>query len=184
MKSLLALFCILLSLTSCSLIPIYVYLEFTSALTLRFLLFFVFIFACMFNSLLTLLCWFGITYLFWEFTREIFSKTLFLVLLFVVFIIWFLLNLLFLYQLLSFVIFDNVLFFVTFETFSHLFLFLLPTFLGYMPILIIVEALWLSIFEVVVAFSNVHGLSSPSIYCSCSHFVVLSFFCRFVSLSN
>ena len=75
-------------------------------------------------------------------------------------------------------------FFVAFETFSHLFLFLLPTFLGYMPILVAVEALQLSIFEIVIAFSNIHRLSLPSIYCFWSCFKVLSSFCRFVSLSN
>ena len=48
--------CILLFLTSYSSILVYVHLESTSALTLRFLLFFVFTFACMFNSLLILLC--------------------------------------------------------------------------------------------------------------------------------
>ena len=52
------------SLTSCSSIPICVYPESTSALILRFLLFFVFTFACIFNSLSILLCQFGITYLF------------------------------------------------------------------------------------------------------------------------
>ena len=43
--------CILLSLTSYLLISICVYLESTSTLTLRFLLFFIFIFAHIFNSL-------------------------------------------------------------------------------------------------------------------------------------
>ena len=55
----------------CSSIPVCVHPESTSVLTLRFLLFFVFTFTCMFNSLSTLLCWFGITYLFLEFTGEI-----------------------------------------------------------------------------------------------------------------
>jgi len=59
------------SLTNCLLILIYMYPESTSALTLRFLLFFVFTFVCMFNSLSILLCWFGITYLFWEFIGKI-----------------------------------------------------------------------------------------------------------------
>ena len=62
---------ILLSLTSCSLISVYVHLESTSTLTFRFLLFFVFTFAHMFNFLSTLLYQFRITYLFWEFMREI-----------------------------------------------------------------------------------------------------------------
>ena len=70
-KKFISLVCIYFSLTNCSLIPICVYLESTSALTLRFLLFFVFTFAHMFNFLSILLHWFGITYLFWEFTKEI-----------------------------------------------------------------------------------------------------------------
>ena len=63
--------CICFSLTNYLSISIYMYLESTSVLTLRFLLFFIFIFARMFNSLFILLCWFGITYLFWEFTGKI-----------------------------------------------------------------------------------------------------------------
>ena len=47
--------CILFSLTSYSSISICMHPEFTSALTLRFLLFFIFMFAYMFNSLSTLL---------------------------------------------------------------------------------------------------------------------------------
>ena len=62
---------ILLSFTSCLLIPVFVHLESTSTFTLRFLLFFVFMFACTFNSPLISLHQFRITYLFWEFTREI-----------------------------------------------------------------------------------------------------------------
>jgi len=60
--------CILLFLTSYLSISIYVHSESTNVLTLRF---FVFTFTYTFNSLLTLLHWFGITYLFWEFTGEI-----------------------------------------------------------------------------------------------------------------
>ena len=62
---------ILFSLTSCSLISMCMHLESTNALTLRFLLFFIFMFAYTFNSLSTLLYQFGTTYLFWEFTGEI-----------------------------------------------------------------------------------------------------------------
>ena len=63
--------CILLSLTSCSLILVCVHPKSTSAFTLRFLLFFIFTFSYIFNSISTLLCWFWITYLFWEFIEEI-----------------------------------------------------------------------------------------------------------------
>ena len=60
------------SLTSCLLIPVWVHLESTNALTFSFLPFFVLTFACTFNSLFPLLAWrFRITYLFWEFTWEI-----------------------------------------------------------------------------------------------------------------
>ena len=63
---------ILLSLTSCSLIPVCVHPESTNALTLSFFLFFVFMSACTFNSLFPLLLQqFGIMYLFWKFTWEI-----------------------------------------------------------------------------------------------------------------
>ena len=63
---------ILLSLTNYSLIPVYVHPESTSAFTLSFLLFFIFMSACTFNFLFPLLFWwFGIIYLFWEFTWEI-----------------------------------------------------------------------------------------------------------------
>ena len=56
---------ILLYLTNCSSIPVCVYLESTSVFTLIFLLFFVFMSACTFNSLFPLLFWwFGIIYLF------------------------------------------------------------------------------------------------------------------------
>ena len=63
--------CIHFSLINCLSIPICVHLESTSALTLRFLPFFIFMFAHTFNFLSILLCQFGITYLFWEFTGEI-----------------------------------------------------------------------------------------------------------------
>ena len=56
---------------NCSSIPVCVYLESTSALTLRFLPFFVFTFACMFSSFLVLLYQIEIIYLLWEFTGEI-----------------------------------------------------------------------------------------------------------------
>ena len=48
---------ILSSLTNCSLIPIWVYLESTSAWSYNSFLFFVLIFACMFSSLSLLFCW-------------------------------------------------------------------------------------------------------------------------------
>ena len=51
--------------------PVCMYLESTSTLILRFLLFFIFILAHIFNSFLALLHWLGIIYLFWEFTEEI-----------------------------------------------------------------------------------------------------------------
>ena len=58
---------ILLSFTNCLLISVYVYLESTNILTLKFLSFF-FIFACIFNSLSELLHYFGIIYFIGEFT--------------------------------------------------------------------------------------------------------------------
>ena len=61
---------ILLSLTNYLLISMCVQPESTSAFTLRFFSFFVFTFACTFNSLSMLLCWFGITYFF----REVIGK--------------------------------------------------------------------------------------------------------------
>ena len=62
---------ILLSLTSCSSILIYVHSESTSVLNLRFLPFFIFIFAHTFSSFSVLLCQLGIIYLFWDFIKEI-----------------------------------------------------------------------------------------------------------------
>ena len=97
--------CILFSLTSCLLMPMCMHPKSTNILTLRFLPFFVFTFAYTFNSLSTLLHQFGITYFFENFQMrslvlcllKIFSKTLFLIFLFVIFIIWFFLNLSFLH---------------------------------------------------------------------------------------
>ena len=63
---------ILLSLTNCLSIPVWVHPESTNAFTFRLLPFFVLIFACTFNFCFPLLLWrFGITYLFWEFAWEI-----------------------------------------------------------------------------------------------------------------
>ena len=64
---------ILLSLTNCSSIPVWMHPESTSALTSNFLPFFVFTFACTFNSLFpSLVRRFGIIYLlFWDFTWKI-----------------------------------------------------------------------------------------------------------------
>ena len=63
---------ILLSLTNCLSIPVWVHPESTNALTLRFLPFLVLTCACTFNSLFPpLTLRFGIIYLFWEFTWEI-----------------------------------------------------------------------------------------------------------------
>jgi len=49
-------------------------------------------------------------------------------------------------------------FFITFETLSGFFLFLLA-FFDHMAILVVVEILWFFIFEVVIALFNIHGLS-------------------------
>ena len=84
-----------LSLTNCLLILMCMHPESTNTLTLKFFPFFILTFACTFNSFLVLLYQLGIIYLFWEFTGKIFSKTLFLIFFFVVFIIQFFLNLLF-----------------------------------------------------------------------------------------
>ena len=62
---------ILLFLTNCLLISVWVHLKSTNTFTLSSFLFFVFMSACTFNSLLELLHWFGIIYLFWEFIWEI-----------------------------------------------------------------------------------------------------------------
>ena len=63
---------IFLSLTNYSSIPVCVHPESTSALTSSFFLFFILMFACMFNSRFPLLLrQFGIMYLFWEFTWKI-----------------------------------------------------------------------------------------------------------------
>ena len=70
-EKLIGLVWILLFLTNCSSIPMCVHLESTSALILRFLLFFVFIFAHTFSSFSVLLCQIRIIYLLWEFTGEI-----------------------------------------------------------------------------------------------------------------
>ena len=71
-EKLIGFICILLSLTNCLSIPIYVHLESTSTFTFKFLLFFIFTFACMFNFCFpSLFQWFGIIYLFWEFIWEI-----------------------------------------------------------------------------------------------------------------
>ena len=52
-------------------------------------------------------------------------------------------------------------FFVVLETLSDFLLFLLiPTFFGYMAVLVAIEALWLPIFEIIIGFSNIHQLSS------------------------
>ena len=60
---------ILLFLTNCLSISVYVHLESTSTFTFKFLSFFVFTSACMFNShFFSLLQQFRIIYLFWEFT--------------------------------------------------------------------------------------------------------------------
>ena len=63
---------ILLSLISCSSIPVCIHLESTNALTLSFFPFFVFTSACTFSSRFPLLLLqFRIIYLFWDFTWEI-----------------------------------------------------------------------------------------------------------------
>ena len=68
-KKLIGFVWILLSLTNYLLVPICVHSETTSALTLRFFLFFVLMFAHMFNFFSALLHQLGIIYLFWEFTQ-------------------------------------------------------------------------------------------------------------------
>ena len=184
-----SLVCICFSLTSCSSISVCVHPESTSVLILRFLPFFVFTFTHTFNSLSILLCQFGIIYLLWDFTGEI-SHTVptwdLLQILFhaLLFIICFLLDLLLLHWLSFFAILGNVCFLITFKASSHFFLFLLPTFLGHMAIFVAIKVLQLSIFEVVIVLSNIHGLSSPTICHSYSCFIVLSSFCEFIFLSN
>ena len=97
----------------------------------------------------------------------------------------FFLNLLFLHQLCFFTVLGYMPFFVTLETFPYFSFFLLRlAFLCYVSILVAVEVLWLSILEVVVGLSNIHGLFLLSIGYSYAHFVVVSFFCGLVSLFN
>ena len=57
---------ILSSLTNCSLIPVWVHPESTSACSCDSFLFFVLMLVCMFNSLSLLFLWFGIIYQFWD----------------------------------------------------------------------------------------------------------------------
>jgi len=48
-------------------------------------------------------------------------------------------------------------FFVTFETLPGFFLFFfVPTFFGYVAVLVAIEALWLPILEIVIGLSDVH----------------------------
>ena len=76
-------------------------------------------------------------------------------------------------------------FFFTFETFSGFMFFLLQSvFFCYMFVLVAVEALRLSIFEVVVKLSNVHELTLPSICCFGTCLIIIVFFCGLVSLSD
>ena len=76
-------------------------------------------------------------------------------------------------------------FFVTFKTCSGLSFFLLHlAFLCHMSVLVAVEALRLSIFEVVIGLSNVCGLTLPSICCSNACLVIVVFFCEFIFLSD
>jgi len=156
------LFCIYFYFTSCLSIPICVHLESTSALTLRFLPFFVFMFAHMFNSLSILLCLFGITYLFFENLQErflilcllkIFSKTLLHIVFFVIFFIQLFLNLSFLYQLLFFTVFHNMSLFVTFKILPGFFFFLVLAFFHYMPILVAIEAFCFLFLKLALLFS-------------------------------
>ena len=71
-EKLIGFICILLFLTNCSSIPIYMHPESTSAFTFKFLPFFVFTSTCTFNSHFPLLLQQSrIIYLFWEFTWEI-----------------------------------------------------------------------------------------------------------------
>ena len=60
---------ILLSLTNCLSISVYVHPESTNVLALRFFPFFVLMFAHTFNFFSELLYWLGIIYLFWDFTE-------------------------------------------------------------------------------------------------------------------
>ena len=115
-------------------------------------------------------------------STTIFSKTLFIFVFFFIFFIWFFLNFPFLYWLLSFTIFGNMLFFITLEAFPSLFFFLLPTFFCHMAVLVVIEILWLPVFEIIIGLSNVHRLSSPSICHFCAHLIIMSSFCGFIPL--
>jgi len=52
-----------------------------------------------------------------------------------------------------------------------------PTFLGYISILVVVEAVRLSVLEIIVRLSNVDGLFLPFICYSYSYVIILFFFC-------
>ena len=50
--------------------------------------------------------------------------------------------------------------------------------------IVAVKALRLSIFEVVIGLSNIHGLTLPSICCSSACLIIIVSLCRLVFLSN
>ena len=103
---------------------------------------------------------------------------------FSVFIVWFFMNLVLFYWLYSFTVLSYMPFLVTFETFSHFLFFLLQlAFLCHMSVLVVVEAFWLPILEILVRLSNVHGLSSSSIGYSYACLVIILSLCGLVSLS-
>ena len=74
-------------------------------------------------------------------------------------------------------------FFVTFETFPSFLLFPLPAFFGHIAILVAIEVLWFSIFEITVGLFYIHKLFSSSIYHSHSCLVVMSSFCGFLGIT-
>jgi len=114
---------------------------------------------------------------------EIIAKTfLFLV---VIFIVWFLLNLFFLYWLCSFTVFCNMPFLVTFETIlCFSFLLLGFAFFCHMAVLVTIEVLRLSVLGIVVTLSNIHGLSLPSVCHSCTCLVIILSFHKLIFLSH
>ena len=66
---------------------------------------------------------------------------------------------------------------------SSLYLTILLTFLSYMAIFVVVEALQLSIFKVVVELPYIYRLFLSFIYCSSSCLVIISFFYGLIFLS-
>ena len=113
---------------------------------------------------------------------KIFAKTLLFLL---IFIVWFFLDLSFLYRLLFFAVSGNISFLVIFETLPNFSFFLLcSAFLCHIFILVVVEALQLLIFKVLIGPSYVYWLSLSTVCYSSTYLIIMVSFGRFVPLSD